>query len=135
MREPRRKGENLMEYTQFGRTALRVSKISYVGVSNYDVEQMRAFERTRKLDALQPPYSLFRREIEQTILPYTQEHGIGVLVYGPLAHGLLAGTFTPQTTFAVDDWRSKSEIFRGEIFQRNLAVVEQLKHLAKREGM
>ena len=74
-------------------------KIRYVGVSNYNVEQMRAFERARKLDALQPPYSLFRRDIEQDILPYTQEHGIGVLVYGPLAHGLLAGTFTPQTNF------------------------------------
>jgi len=56
-------------------------------------------------------------------------------VYGPLAHGLLAGTFTPRTTFAADDGRSKSEIFHGESFQRNLAVVEQLKHLAEREGM
>src|SRR5947208_10042754 len=110
-------------------------KIRYVGVSNYNVEQMRAFEQNRKLDALQPPYSLFRRDIEQDILPYTQEHGIGVLVYGPLAHGLLAGTFTPQTTFAADDWRSKSEIFHGEIFQRNLAVVEQLKHLAEQDEM
>ena len=110
-------------------------KIRYVGVSNYNVEQMRAFEKVRKLDALQPPYSLFRRDIEQDILPYTKEHGIGVLVYGPLAHGLLAGTFTPQTTFAADDWRSKSEIFQGKIFQCNLAVVEQLKQLAEQEGM
>jgi len=110
-------------------------KIRYVGVSNYNVEQMRAFEKTRKLDALQPPYSLFRRDIEQDILPYTQEQGIGVLVYGPLAHGLLAGTFTSQTSFAADDWRNKSEIFHGKIFQRNLAVVEQLKHLAEQEGM
>jgi len=110
-------------------------KIRYVGVSNYNVEQMKAFAETRKLDALQPPYSLFRRDIEQDILPYTREHGIGVLVYGALAHGLLVGGFTPQTTFAADDWRSKSEIFHGEIFQRNLAVVEQLKHLAERERM
>ena len=110
-------------------------KIRYVGVSNYNAEQIRAFERTRKLDALQPPYSLFRRNIEQDILPYTQQHGIGVLAYGPLAHGLLAGAFTPQTSFAADDWRSKSEIFHGTIFQRNLAVVEQLKQLAEQEGI
>ena len=110
-------------------------KIRYVGVSNYNVEQMRAFEKFKKLDALQPPYSLFRRDIEQDILPYTQEQGIGVLIYGPLAHGLLAGTFTPQTSFAADDWRNKSEIFHGKIFQRNLAVVEQLKQLAEQEGM
>jgi aryl-alcohol dehydrogenase-like predicted oxidoreductase len=110
-------------------------KIRYVGVSNYNVEQMQAFEQTRKLDSLQPPYSLFRRDIEQEILPYTRQHEIGVLVYGALAHGLLAGAFTPQTTFAADDWRSKSAIFQGESFQRNLAVVEHLKRLAEQEGM
>jgi aryl-alcohol dehydrogenase-like predicted oxidoreductase len=82
-----------------------------------------------------PPYSLFRRHIEQEILPYIREHGIGVLVYGALAHGLLAGTFTPQTTFAADNWRSKSKIFYGESFQRNLAVVEHLKRLAEQEGI
>ena len=96
---------------------------------------MQAFEHIRKLDALQPPYSLFRRETEQEILPYTRQHGIGVLVYGALAHGLLAATFTPQTTFAADDWRSKSPIFQGETFRRNLVVVEHLKRLAEREGM
>src|SRR5438105_1955491 len=110
-------------------------KIRYVGVSNYNADQMRAFEKTRKLDALQPPYSLFRRDIERDMLPYCQQHGIGVLVYGPLAHGLLGGSFTPHTTFAPDDWRSKSKDFHGDGFQRNVAVVEQLKHLAAREGM
>jgi aryl-alcohol dehydrogenase-like predicted oxidoreductase len=110
-------------------------KIRFVGVSNYNVEQMQAFERTRKLDALQPAYSLFRRDIEQDILPYTRQHGIGVLVYGPLAHGLLAGTFTPQTRFAADDWRSKNPFFLGESFGRNLAVVEHLKRLAEQTGM
>jgi aryl-alcohol dehydrogenase-like predicted oxidoreductase len=110
-------------------------KIRYVGVSNYDVEQLRAFERVRKIDTLQPPYHLFRRDIEQAILPYCREHGIGVIVYGPLAHGLLAGGYTPQTSFASDDWRSKSPEFEGEPFVRNLAVVERLKEVAKQQGI
>jgi aryl-alcohol dehydrogenase-like predicted oxidoreductase len=114
---------------------VREGKIRYAGVSNYSAEQMRVFEQTRKLDTLQPPYNLFRRDIEQDILPYCQQHGVGVLVYGPLAHGLLGGGFTPQTTFAADDWRSKNPFFTGEGFQRNLAVVEGLKELATREGM
>ena len=109
--------------------------IRYVGVSNYDVEQMQAFARTRKIDTLQPPYHLFQRDIEQAILPYCQEHGVGVLVYGPLAHGLLAGSYTPQTTFASDDWRSKSPEFQGDLFVRNLAVVERLKGVANRQGI
>ncbi len=110
-------------------------KIRYVGVSNYDVTHMQAFEKVRKLDSLQPPYSLFRREIEHTILPYTRQHDIGVLVYGALAHGLLAGAFKKHSTFAADDWRSKSPIFQGELFQRNLAIVELLKRLADQERM
>ena len=58
-----------------------------------------------------------------------------MLVYGPLAHGLLGGRYTPQTNFASDDWRSKSPAFRGELFERNLAVVTKLKTLAERQGM
>jgi aryl-alcohol dehydrogenase-like predicted oxidoreductase len=96
---------------------------------------MQEFEKTRKIDTLQPPYHLFRRDIERDILPYCQTNGIGVLVYGPLAHGLLGGRYTPQTRFASDDWRSKSPAFRGELFGRNLAVVDRLRGLAERQGI
>jgi aryl-alcohol dehydrogenase-like predicted oxidoreductase len=78
---------------------------------------------------------LFRRDIEQDILPYTRAHGIAVLVYGPLGHGLLGGGYTPQTTFARDDWRSNSPVFQGEPFKRDLGVVERLKTLAQQHGM
>src|SRR5256885_8866613 len=70
---------------------------------------------------------MFRRDIEDEILPYTIQHGIGVLVYGPLAHGLLTGTMTPQSTFSADDWRSRSPDFSGDTFRRNLEVVDKLK--------
>jgi aryl-alcohol dehydrogenase-like predicted oxidoreductase len=110
-------------------------KVRYVGVSNFDGAQMREFEKTRKIDTLQPPYHLFRRDIEQEILPYCREHGIGTLVYGPLAHGLLGGRYTPQTTFASDDWRGKSPAFRGELFEQNLRVVARLRSLAERHGI
>jgi aryl-alcohol dehydrogenase-like predicted oxidoreductase len=114
---------------------VQAGKIRCVGVSNFDVPQMQEFEKTRKIDTLQPPYHLFRRDIEQEILPYCKAHGIGVLVYGPLAHGLLGGRYTSKTAFANDDWRSKSPAFRGELFARNLAVVERLRGLAERQGM
>ena len=110
-------------------------KIRYVGVSNFNAAEMEQFERTRKIDVLQPPYHLFRRDIEPEILPYCREHGIAVVVYGPLAHGMLTGTFTPETSFPRDDWRSKNPYFQGATFKRNLAVVERLKALAGRHGM
>ena len=54
-----------------------------MGVSNYDPAQMTTFQQVRPIDTLQPPYHLFRRDIEKTVLPFAREHGIGVLVYGP----------------------------------------------------
>jgi aryl-alcohol dehydrogenase-like predicted oxidoreductase len=113
---------------------VRQGLVRHVGVSNYDVWQMTTFQRVRPIDTLQPPYHLFRRDIEKTILPFAQEHGIGVLVYGPLAHGLLSGRMTEETTFAPGDWRSKSDLFEGETFRRNLAVVRDLTQFAARRG-
>jgi aryl-alcohol dehydrogenase-like predicted oxidoreductase len=109
-------------------------KIGHVGVSNFDVEEMRSFERGRPVESLQPPYHLFRRDIEDDVLPYCREHDIGVLVYGPLAHGLLSGKFDRDTELSEDDWRSSSELFQGENFERNLEVVEALGRFAEERG-
>jgi aryl-alcohol dehydrogenase-like predicted oxidoreductase len=113
---------------------VQAGKIRYVGVSNFDVEEMRAFERGRPVETNQPPYHLFRRGIEADVLPYCREHDIGVLVYGPLAHGLLSGKFDRDTQLPEDDWRSTSDLFRGENYERNLEVVEELGRLAEERG-
>jgi aryl-alcohol dehydrogenase-like predicted oxidoreductase len=110
-------------------------KVRYVGVSNYDAREMTAFQQVRPVDTIQPPYHMFRRDIEASVLPFAQEHGIGVLVYGPLAHGLLSGRMTEDTAFAADDWRSKSDMFRGSAFRQNLAVVRQLDAFASDRGI
>lgn len=105
-------------------------KTRRVGVSNFDSAQMAEFAETRPVETLQPPYDLFRRGIEAETLPYCQEHDIGVLVYGALAHGLLTGSMDENTTFAPDDWRSGAPFFKGEDFARNLEVVRELQRLA-----
>jgi aryl-alcohol dehydrogenase-like predicted oxidoreductase len=105
-------------------------KIRHVGVSNFDVEQMNVFSATLPVETLQPPYDLFRRDIETDVLPYTSAKDVGVMVYGPLAHGLLGGHLGPETTFAPGDWRARSPMFSGETFARNLRVVAQLENLA-----
>lgn len=112
-----------------------LGKIGHVGVSNFDAEQMEAFSATLPVETLQPPYHLFRRGIEETILPYTAAHDVGVLVYGPLAHGLLGGRLNEDTVFPSGDWRGSSPDFRGETFHRNLAGVEQLGRLAADLGV
>jgi aryl-alcohol dehydrogenase-like predicted oxidoreductase len=109
-------------------------KIRHVGVSNFDVGQISELGRTRPVETLQPPYSMFNREIEAAVLPYCQEHDIGVLVYGPLAHGLLSGAMSPNTTFAEDDWRRVSPSLTGDAFRHNLEIVQRLNEFARQRG-
>jgi len=116
------------------RTLVDEGKIRHIGVSNFDPGQMSEFGRSLPVETLQPPYSLLNREIEEAILPYCQEHNIGVLVYGPLAHGLLTGAMGPDTTFAEDDWRRVSPSLTGETFAQNLRIVERLKQFAQDRG-
>jgi aryl-alcohol dehydrogenase-like predicted oxidoreductase len=110
-------------------------KIRHVGVSNFDQDQMAAFDRRRPVETLQPPYHLFRRHIEDGVLPYVREHDIGTLVYSPLGSGLLTGTMDSSTTFEESDWRSQASAFQGEKFRQNLEVVERLKSFAADKGV
>jgi aryl-alcohol dehydrogenase-like predicted oxidoreductase len=108
-------------------------KIRHAGVSNFDADQMAEFSATLPVEALQPPYHLFRRDIETEVLPYVAAHDIGVLVYGPLAHGLLTGQLSADTKFAPGDWRGRSDMFTGAAFERNLRAVAKLDKLAHDE--
>jgi aryl-alcohol dehydrogenase-like predicted oxidoreductase len=113
---------------------IAAGKIRHAGVSNFGAGQMESFGVTWPAETLQAPYDLFRRDIEAEILPYTKANDIGVLIYGPLAHGLLSGSLRPGTRFARDDWRSRSPVFQGETYARNLRVVAELGALATELG-
>lgn len=116
--------------TQFREEGL----VRAVGVSNYDVDQLAAFERGGDLDTLQPPYHMFRRDAEASILPYCDRNDVGVLSYGTLAHGLLAGKYDEDTTFPPDDWRAHNPWFQDPVFGANGEVVERLKQVASEAG-
>jgi aryl-alcohol dehydrogenase-like predicted oxidoreductase len=113
---------------------VREGLIRHVGVSNYTTAQIEEFSAVLPAETIQPPYHLFRRDIEAGLLPYAAAHHIGVLAYGPLAHGLLGGAITEATTFGPDDWRSHSPAFTGAGFARNLQVVAALRAFAARRG-
>jgi aryl-alcohol dehydrogenase-like predicted oxidoreductase len=105
-------------------------KIRHVGVSNFDAAQMADFAETRPVETLQPPYDLFRRDTEQD-LPYCASHDIGVLAYGPLAHGLLTGTMDESAHFPPGDWRGTAPFFRGDGYRKDVQVVRDLKVFAE----
>ena len=108
-------------------------KIRHVGVSNFSPAEMEELSRTVEVETDQPPYNLFNRAIEEDVLPWCREHDIGLLVYGPLSHGLLSGRFDPST-LAEDDWRRGHEPFEGEALRRNLEAVERLTAFAEQRG-
>jgi aryl-alcohol dehydrogenase-like predicted oxidoreductase len=109
-------------------------KIRHVGMSNYSAEEMAALSQTLPVETLQPPYHLFARDIEGGVLDWCFEHDVGVLVYSPLAHGLLTGAISEDTEFAEDDWRSSSPMFTPEALRCNLEVVRQLQQVADEVG-
>lgn len=114
----------------------REGKVRWIGASNFDVAQLRAARQIAPITSLQPPYSLIRREIEQEILPFCLSEEIGVIVYSPMASGLLTGAMTRQRAEALpaDDWRGRDPEFREPRLSRNLELVERLRAVGERHG-
>jgi len=111
-------------------------KVRWIGVSNFNVEQLKRAEKIATITSLQPPYSMIRRSIEKEILPHCQQQGIGVIVYAPMASGLLTGAMTSERAAALpsDDFRSRNPEFREPRLSKNLALVERLRQVGARHG-
>lgn len=103
-------------------------KVRHIGVSNYNVAQMERIQKIAPIETLQPPYSIIRRDIEKDILPYCQQHNIGVIVYSPMQSGLLTGRMTRERidNLPQDDWRKNAPEFREPRLSRNLALADLL---------
>jgi len=116
---------------------VREGKIRYAGVSNFSVEQMKRIQPIHPIASLQPPYNMLRRDIEAEILPFCAANDIGVIVYSPMASGVLTEKFSRQWVASLpdDDWRKKySGHLQEPELSANLALVEGLKAIAARYG-
>ncbi|HEY4034690.1 MAG TPA: aldo/keto reductase [Ktedonobacteraceae bacterium] len=103
-------------------------KVHHIGVSNFNVEQLRRAEKIAPVETLQPPYSLVHRDAEKEILPYCHEHNIGVIVYSPMASGLLTGRMTKERVAHMpsNDWRKEDPEFHEPRLSRNLELANLL---------
>jgi aryl-alcohol dehydrogenase-like predicted oxidoreductase len=111
-------------------------KVRHIGVSNFDVEQMKRAQDIAPITSLQPRYSLIHREIEEEALPFCARENIGVIAYSPMASGLLTGAMTAERVAALpaDDWRKRHPDFQGPRLHRNLMLVRLLRTIGKRRG-
>jgi aryl-alcohol dehydrogenase-like predicted oxidoreductase len=111
-------------------------KIRNIGVSNFNAAQMQRARNIAPIASLQPQYSLVATDVESSILPFALRHHIGVLVYSPMASGLLTGSMTRERIagFPEDDWRKRDANFQEPLLSRNLRLVETLRDIGKRHN-
>jgi len=133
---PSDNGPGLEEAWQTMHELQREGKVRWIGVSNFDVAQIKRAEKIAKPSSQQPPYSLIRRGVDKEILPYCKQEGIGVISYAPMASGLLTGAMTRERAAALpsDDFRSKSPEFREPRLSKNIELVERLRKVGARHG-
>jgi aryl-alcohol dehydrogenase-like predicted oxidoreductase len=108
--------------------------VRHIGVSNFDVAQLRRAQAIAPVETLQPPYSLIERTIEDEILPFAEREGIGVVIYSPMQSGLLSGAMTPERIAALpdNDWRKHDARFNEPELSLHMALVERLRTVADR---
>jgi aryl-alcohol dehydrogenase-like predicted oxidoreductase len=111
-------------------------KVRNIGVSNFNVAQMKRAQAIAPITSLQPRYSLIHRDVEKDILPFAARHKIGVIAYSPMASGLLTGAMTRERIeqLPADDWRRNNRDFQEPLLSRNLRLVRLLKAIATHHG-
>ena len=129
--------ENIEEaWTELARLK-QEGKVRYIGVSNFNVSQMKRAQSIAPITSLQPPYSIVTRETEKEILPFALQNNIGVIVYSPMSAGLLTGAMTRErvANFAIEDWRKNLPNFQEPLLSRNLKLVECLREIGTRHRL
>ena len=111
-------------------------KVRHIGVSNFNVGQIRRIQSIHPVASLQPPYSMLHREVEDELLAFCAENEIGVIVYSPMQRGLLTGTFDAErvANLPEGDHRQANPDFQPPQFDATLQLVERLKEIAERHG-
>ena len=131
--------DNLDETLEGWTTLLALQKegkVRWIGLSNASVEEMEKLQGIGRITSLQPPYSLIRRDVETAQLPWCQKEKVGVIVYSPMASGLLTGTMNREriAALAKTDWRTRNDQFKEPKLSENLKLVERLRVVGSRHG-
>ena len=129
--------EKLAEAWQTMAALKQEGKVRWIGVSNFNADQLQFAAKIAPVTSLQPPYSMIRRAIEEKVLPECEKQGIGVISYAPMASGLLTGAMTRERAAALpaDDFRSRNPEFREPRLSKNIELVERLRKVGERHGV
>ena len=111
-------------------------KVRWIGLSNASVDEMQTLQPVARITSLQPPYSVIRRDAESAQLPWCKKENVGVIVYSPMASGLLTGSMTRERIAGLPktDWRNRNEQFKEPKLSQNLEIVDRLRRIGARHG-
>ena len=134
MHWPAADGTPVEEYWQAFADLKREGKVRAIGLSNHDIYQLEAASEIENVDAIQPPFNLIHRDAADDVLLWAREHEAGVIVYSPMASGLLTGAFTAERAAGLEpgDWRAGDPDFTGRALSHNLALAGALRPVAER---
>ena len=137
MHWPAEDGTPIEEYWQVFTDLKREGKIRAAGLSNHGIVELDAADEIGTVDAIQPPFNLIHRDTADDVLPWAREHDAGVIVYSPMASGLLTGAFTAARAAALEpgDWRAGHPDFTEPALPANLTLAEALRPVAERHGV
>jgi aryl-alcohol dehydrogenase-like predicted oxidoreductase len=112
-------------------------RVRWIGVSNFNVEQMERAMKIAPVTSNQPPYSMLNRAVEPAILPFCLKNNIGTINYAPMHSGLLTGAMSKERVakFTSDDFRRNAKNYQEPLLSRNLAVADFLGKIGKRHGV
>jgi aryl-alcohol dehydrogenase-like predicted oxidoreductase len=133
---PKDELEETLEGWQTLAALQKEGKVRWIGASNFSVEELEAAQKIAPVTSLQPPYSLVNRAAEEELLPYCGNENISVIVYSPMASGLLTGAMSREriASLPAGDWRTKNPEYQEPRLSKNLAIAERLRAVADRHG-
>ena len=136
MHWPPQDGTSLEEYWSTFADLKAEGKVQAIGLSNHKVRQLEEAEAISHVDSLQPPFSPINRTAAADVLPWCEANGTGVIVYSPMASGLLSGRWSEERSASLDagDWRRSNPNFSGEKLKAGLALADGLRPIAERQN-
>ena len=113
---------------------VKAGKVRYLGLSEASAETIERAHKVHPITALQSEYSLWSRDMEGPVLDTCRKLGIGFVPYSPLGRGFLTGALTKPDDLGADDWRLQTPRFAADNFEKNLALADKMKELAREKG-
>mgnify|MGYP003384864924 CR=1 FL=1 len=114
---------------------VKEGKVKYLGLSEADPEQIRRAHKTHAISVLQTEYSLWSREVEDTILATTRELGIGFVAYSPMGRGFLTGGIKHRADLQPGDWRLDNPRFQQGAIESNRPLIDEINQISANKGV